>query len=272
MRNTVFFLLAVISLNACHKSSNNPTDTIYKFDSIPRVNLTGLTNMTTGTGPTYPETFYYKYIGDKFSIRIGGFANFSYSGGYYSVFTPLRYDTVIYDAGSVRVVARSTGYGVLFGEVDTTLFAVSNNKLQTRIYYDPVVQSYDTTFFYYSANQKLTRTVENFDGTAYEKIYDYSSSGNLETILGTISANSDGSLLYTSKETFGNYDSTRNPLKDYWLWDESFLRSLSENNFRSYQYVKVYARPGLLYTGTIVDSLNQTWNFQYRNGLVDYSK
>jgi hypothetical protein len=261
----------MISLGACHKSSSNPTDPIYKFDSIPRGNLTGFTNLFTGIGATYPETFYYKYAGDKFSLRIGGFAHFAYSGGYNSVFTSLRYDTVIYGAGNIRVVAGSTGYGVLYGQVDTIYFAVSNNKPQTKIYYDPVAQAYDTTIFYYSSNQKLTRTVENYNGTVYEKIYDYNQSGNLETISGTIIARSDGSLQYTSKEAFGNYDSTRNPLKDYWLWDESFLRSLSENNFRSYQYRKWDAMGIIAYSG-IRDSLDLTWHFQYNNGLVDYSK
>ena len=270
MKRTLLFLLTVMSLSACHKSSNNPTDPIHKFDSIYRANLTGFTNMFTGYGPIgISQYFYYTYAGDKFSLRIGGFAQQAYTGGYNSVFLQLRYDTVVYGPGSISVIARATTPGVLYGAVDTVYFAVANNKPQTKIYYDRSLQAYDTTTFYYSSN-RLTRTVEDFRGGMYEKIYNYSPSGNLQSISGVITALSAGTLGYTTEETFGDYDSTRNPLTDYWMWDESFERSLSANNFRSYHYSKVYVTPAA-YAGAIADSISQKWHFTYVNGVVDYS-
>ena len=271
MRNTFFFLATVIGLYACQKSSNNPAGTIHKFDSISRGYLTGFTNIFTGIGPYSPETFYYKYAGDRFSLRMGGFTQFAYSGGYYSVFTPLRYDTVIYDAGSIMVVAESTGNGILYKQVDTVYYRVSNNMPQTKIYYDRMALAYDTTLYYYSPDQKLTRSIEDFNGTVYEKTYAYSPAGNVETIEGKITARSSGNVLYTSRETFGDYDNTPNPLKAYWLWDESFERSLSQNNFRAYSYRKWDATGLIAYSG-VQDSLDMTWHFQYTNGLIDYSK
>ncbi|HEY6902036.1 MAG TPA: hypothetical protein VI233_15375, partial [Puia sp.] len=90
MKNIVFFLLMVIILTSCKKSSSNPTGIIFKFDSIQRRYLTGWTNLTTPISPT-SQAFYYKYNGDKFSSRIGGFGKLSYSGGYTSVFSQLIY-------------------------------------------------------------------------------------------------------------------------------------------------------------------------------------
>lgn len=271
MKHTFFFLLAVISLNSCKKleTTNNSPDTIYKFDSIQRGNLTGWINFTTlpFLGST-TQAFHYEYIGDRFSLRVGGFGRLCSAANCTYLFDQVIYDTVIYGSNNtIRVIARSSDPVHYRMTPDTNDFVVLHNKPQTKIHHNYLSGNYDTTFFFYSANQKLERTIENSHATAYQKTYDYSSSGNLEKISGRITNRYTGDLIYTSEETFSNYDSTGNPLKSYWLWEESFTRSLSENNFRSYHYSKVYVG-----SGAVVEWANKIWNFQYRNGVADFSK
>ena len=59
-------------------------------------------------------------------------------------------------------------------------------------------------------------------------------------------------------ETFGNYDTAQNPLQGLFMFDDTFYRSLSENNFRTYR-----RQEQDMPNGTLYDTQTKEWELEY---------
>ena len=225
--------------------------------------------MTTLPSTVVSQAFHFKYNNDRFVKRSGGFIQICSATNCKTVFSQEIYDTVIYNSNNtIEVITKSTDPIFYPMRPDTTIYTILNNRPQSKIRYNPTSNYYDTTLFYYSSNQKLERTLERSKGAVYEQLYTYNTSGNLEKVTGRITSLFTGTLLYISEERLGNYDSTRNPLKGYWLWDQCLYGSLSENNFRTYTYYKTDVQ-----TGGIIQTASKNLILYYdSNGIVDFSK
>ncbi len=105
----------------------------------------------------------------------------------------------------------------------------------------------DTIQYSYTQNRISTITVKN-KGLKTKSYLTYNIKGNLENIttkFRTVEFQPDGTYqTYFSenspvriKRIFSNYDNSENPLKNLMIFDEIFYRSLSTNNYRSYEII-----------------------------------
>lgn len=154
-------------------------------------------------------------------------------------------------------------------EIDTINYTYSNNKLI----------SYINT-----SNRELTLwTGENIDIRYFEESDLYYSNNNLDSIV-TLYSYKINVFDYTvlqNKETkiFSGYDSSENPFRKLQIFEETFNRSLSENNFTEYRVNSqgyhypnndFYQQPTVLPSN---EQAYQTWDLAYdENGEWIYDQ
>jgi hypothetical protein len=267
-RVCIFISVAVLCLTSCKKHELPIQQPVIKIDSINRGYLLGKDNMHTGVNiDLKPECFCFKYDGqNNFKVRTGGFLTNHYSTGSYLVFMPDLYDTVEYSKNKIDLIRKSGYPGIAVNENRRT-YIFANGKIQMKIAYTSA-QETDTTLYFYGTDQLLDKVVEKFGGQYTIKNFSFNSSGNLDSISGKTYYSIDNTLLSTTQETFGNYDSSTNPLKGFGIWDETFYRSLTKNNFRSYHF-ETRNVPG----NYIEQRGDFKFNLQYdSNGVVDFAK
>lgn len=134
---------------------------------------------------------------------------------------------------------------------DTLKFSYSKNILSFITVYNKGVKSKST--FYFNKNKNIDSIVTKSGTMNYVSSTDYSYSF-------------DGSTKRRKKIILSNYDHVKNPLKKLILFDETFIRSLSENNYKSYgEY---------FYNDDNTKSsyLEYTWNLIYENNKINFAK
>jgi hypothetical protein len=267
IRIYLFISVAVLCLTSCKKRELPIQQPVIKIDSINRGYLLGKDNMHAGVNiDLKPEYFCFKYDGqNNFKVRTGGFLTNHYSTGSYLVFMSDLYDTVEYSKNKIDLI-RKSGYPDIAVNENRRTYIFSNGKIQMKIAYTS--QENDTTLYFYGTDQLLDKVVEKRRGQYTIKNFSFNSSGNLDSVSGKTYYTIDSTLLSTTQERFGNYDSSTNPLKGFGMWNETFYRSLTKNNFRSYHYESRNV-PG--------NYIEQTGDFKFdlqydSNGMVDFAK
>ena len=269
MRNYLLIIVLGFFFIACRKSGLTMPEPKFKIDSINRALLLGTANIHSGYNPFgSTDAFVFNYDNRKnFRSRIGGFFNVVYSGGSSGIFSPDVYDTVIYRNNTIEVSTHSrNGFYV---DPNKRRYTLSNSKIQLKITYaSDLTQGNDTAFFYYGTNQNLDKVVEKFSGSYTISTFSFNSLGNLDSVLSKTYRTGDNTLLWTIAGKFGDYDNSINPLKYFGIWDETFYRSLTRNNFRSYHYQKTYG------TSIFVSEYGDfKFHLQYDSkGMVDFTK
>ena len=106
---------------------------------------------------------------------------------------------------------------------------------------------YEKAFFYYNQNNNLDSIVTN--RYSYNEI------------------NMEHEFSQKTVEIFSDYDNSKNPTKELHIFDETFARSLSENNFKAYRKDLYYA-PRVL-----ISSSSRTWEYSYdSDGNIRFDK
>ena len=141
-------------------------------------------------------------------------------------------------------------------ERDTTNYTYSNGKLVS-----------------YIKTSNRVSTIGNWSVRYFEESNLYYTNDNLDSIV-SIYSSKQSSVSYTifsKKETqyFSGYDTAENPFRKLQMFEETFNRSLSKNNFTEYRKTSnrydypndnYYATPTL---GPTQEIVNQTWNLAY---------
>lgn len=211
----------------------------------------------------------FTYKNNKIVKRNGGVYAINGNAGISYVSTLNIYDTVKYQAADkIMLEAVDTVYS--FGLPNKREIFLRNGLMVKCIYHDFVTSvENDTTYYFYDANNRIQRTEQYLRWEKIFKQYYFNSASNLEKRTTERWTNgSRPSLAYTMEEFFTGYDNTANPLKQYWLWEDIFLRSLSANNYSGYSYKKYDG-----FTGNLFAWGNHSIGLQYdNNGNIDFSK
>lgn len=141
-------------------------------------------------------------------------------------------------------------------EIDTTRFTYLDNKLvkYRKTYTDaPDYLDYSLSFFIES---DLYYTNDNLDSIVTIKTRKFSD---------------EPYIIIAGKEVeiFSQYDTAKNPFRKLSMFDETFFRSLSKNNYSDYRKIEIpyaypdsdYTQPG--YYGPRQETEFQTWSFAY---------
>lgn len=205
----------------------------------------------TGLGPMISDSLFtdLEYFENKVKLTKG----ISYLG-----FSTLENESIITFDSQNRILKKTNRYETNMGlKMDTINYNYINNKLMSYIK---------------TSNEHISG--EEIDIRRFEEsnLY-YNTNNNLDSIV-TISSMKLSNRPYTTllnRKTlvFQNYDTSFNPFKKLRIFEETFYRSLSNNNYRKYieksngyQYPNYdfYAEP-IMTPATINKVLN--WNFSY---------
>ena len=181
--------------------------------------------------------------------KIGNISPLPFSSGFEGILNEDLYTDFKYFENEVYLVNKiSSVYGIEIKENKTTLILDNKHRIIQKISFDKQrTPERDTINYTYDNDGKLTSYIKtNLRGTTrnFEKSEIYYSSMNVDSII-TISSKKVihiPHIKYISKkiEKFGDYDSAENPFRKLQLFEETFYRSLSNNNFAEYKEGSMY--------------------------------
>lgn len=224
-----------------------------------------LGNVYTGS-----ENVKIEYNNHKISKRI---SNLIYYSDPNSVLTPTKsVDNITYNGNEILINTEYVDYHWIKPSEKKILM---NGKRISQIivngegFSDTLKMSYHKGF--------LDEVITYRRGIRMKSRYYFNHKGNLDSIIsryGVVRLNSENEFVYDfidtdkrrRKEIFTNFDTSENPLKNLMIFDETFCRSLSKNNYRSYRS-SYYDQSGQLmgYSGS-------DWKFVYQGNHVDFSR
>ena len=134
---------------------------------------------------------------------------------------------------------------------DTLKFSYSGTNISSITTYNKGIKS--KAWLYFNTSGNLDSIITKYGDLNFISLTNYSYSLNEST-------------KKRRKEVFSNYDTYQNPLKNLIIFDETFNRSVSKNNFRSYSeyyYDKNNSQQ---------NSLVRDWTLIYENNRVNFAK
>lgn len=211
-----------------------------------------------------------EYSQNKITRKIGGYLTFDYLTG---VNIPERilffkdiYDELSYINNEIIIETKSTEYTVYSNKriikLDKQGGMIKKTTLKKGL--EPWVSEVDTvTISYtYSNSNKISKSITKYRYSYDEASYYYNTHNNIDSIV-TITKfrfdNEDFIPTQKTVEIFSDFDTFSNPTKKLNIFEETFNRSLSENNYRKYEKNEF----GLDYEWETHQT--RTWEYYYDN-------
>lgn len=215
------------------------------------------------------------YDNDKIAKRIGYFSLGNSSMGFPSVFTKDIYDTLIYTNNQLTILTKSKSQSISGVSAYKKVIYYENERISKTVQSYQYTDKQDITVYYTYTNSLLTKKI-GYSGTYlyFQSDFYYNNNGNLDSIVSRESeynSKSDNFEIDFSsknkiKEVFENYDKNKNQLKTFIVFDETFNRSLSANNYGKYNYYYFDSN------GIISNEWHYTYNLKHENGFVNFAK
>ncbi|WP_396212528.1 hypothetical protein [Flavobacterium sp.] len=198
--------------------------------------------------------------------RIGGMTPLDQSTGYDYTFVETIFDQLTYLPNQIFIEKKTTSNIVTVLKFERKLFLDSQNRiLKKAVYRENAFPERDTTYYTYNSNGILKESSKTINNEFENSIYYFNQSNNIDSIVTKKFLNSN--LILKTVEIFSEYDNAENPLKNLLIFEETFYRALSKNNFKRYD--KREYNPANELTGTSF----RTWNFIYdSNGKVKFDQ
>jgi len=289
-QDLMFFILLFLLLNSCEKkefdSNSNTTEYLTKYMDYNPTHIypssfkpfSGHGSINTDVLSNYKITLEYK--GNKISKRNGWFLNSTASGFISNKhFYENIYDTLIYANNKTTILTLSNDENIKSVRAYKKEIFYQNNKISKTIQFYNNFPGEDSIIvnFEYKGNLLVKK-----EGYLYNKIYFvsnlyYNTNENLDSVVtrkkiynyNTKEYELDTTCFERYKEVFEDYDNNINSLKKLIVFDETFNRSLSRNNFREYHYY-YYSKNN---NSTLNGDINKYYNFTYDdNGNINWGK
>lgn len=192
--------------------------------------------------------------------KIGGiyYTGIDPAAGFPYAFSQLVLDEVTYDENRVIVEKLSNDPALDIPVFKRTFILDGNNDIVQKIIEtsDPVET--DTLDFDYDLNGKISKIVSRKLTTPKESSFYFNINDNLDSIV-TIEYDEETDTTIKILEKFEDYDSAKNPVKYFFMFEELFYRSLTKNNFSFYSLITITSRPGRIQS----TSTYGEWDFKY---------
>lgn len=221
------------------------------------------------------DTIAIDYKDNKIIKRTGYYLQINFNTGYASTFTKDIYDSLIYTNNTITILTKTKSQSTTSVSPNKKMIYYENARITKTVKSNQYTSNSDITVYYTYTNNLLTKKI-GYRGTDlyFQSNLYYNIKGNLDSIISRESQYNpttdkyeiDFSSKNKIKEVFGNYDNSKNRLKPFIIFDETFNRSLSENNYASYNYYYFD------FNGKILNEWHYTYNLKYENGAVNFSK
>lgn len=217
------------------------------------------------------------YDGNKITARIGDFYPLDAAGGINNYFTNDIYDELKYTNNSIKIERKhnpNPNFNPASFDNNEREIILENNYMKQKIskYNGNII---DTTSYYYDSNNRVIESIRKhyvdngsfiYYNSKDQANYYYDNSSNLDSIITTKYDHNDEFEWPVTKETFSDYDTSENPIKNLIIFSETFYRSLSQNNYRYYKKEYIYND-----VNAIPNYLIRTWSFIYdSDGNIRY--
>ncbi|GLB49404.1 hypothetical protein [Neptunitalea lumnitzerae] len=233
------------------------------------------------SNPTYDNLVKFEYDENNRIIKRIGDIIYTGIGGYLhdSLYTQL-----VYTNNEVHMEKKIAPFGGLLyveGNEATITFDDNNRMIQKITFHENNNPQIDTTHFYYDNSGKLISYLKtsnrdtnlDWDTRYYEESNLYYSNNNLDSIVTIISMkwSDQPYTILKNKQTqyFEEYDNAINPFRKLQIFEETFNRSLSDNNFTKYRVTSQayhYLNNDYSQTPTMYEAyeiFSQNWSFVY---------
>lgn len=200
--------------------------------------------------------------------RTGGLLPLPGSIGFNYLFSTDYTEDITYGNNEILIrVKISSPYNV---DVLRTIFKTENGKIIRKIKVDAYTN--DTIDYVYN-NDRIVKSLHKRIFPVSDTQYHYNSAGNIDSIVtrpllynqNTQIWQVDYSSKYRTVQAFKDYDNSPNPTKKLMLFDEIFNRSLSVNNYKSYESKSYY------FDGSITNFSTRTWTLNYVNNQIKFA-
>ena len=276
MKTQILIILSLILLISCRNDEPNDSSETelqnvieYKANYMDYRNLNyGIYSYTLLSG----ENVKLEYINGKVSKRITNLFLYRNNGPQIPIYFN-TIDEITYENNTINVISKSDNESLFptyqkqisldgdrisqilvikSGTIDTLKFAYNNNLLKYITRYNKGIKSKST--FYFNSNKNVDSIVTKYGEINYVSDTNYSYSFNETT-------------KRRKKLTFSNYDNYKNPLKNLIIFDETFNRSLSANNYKFFG--EYFYDENNLMTSYFEGYWN---NFIYENNQINFAK
>lgn len=205
-------------------------------------------------------------LNNNIKKRIGGMTPLDLSTGYDYTFVETIFDELTYLPNQIFIEKKTTSNIVSVLKFERKLFLDSQNRLLKKVIYrENAIQERDTTYYTYNLSGILKESSKTINNEFENSIYYFNQSKNLDSVVTKKFQNSN--LILKTIEIFSEYDNAENPLKKLLIFEETFYRALSKNNFKRYDKREYNALNELIGTSF------KTWNLIYdSNGKVKFDQ
>lgn len=277
----ISLIIATFFLLACSKENDlaaddNQIKSYHMWYMMDYPSLSGV--------PSNPDDILIKleYSNNKISKRIGDVSSTSFV----SLFAEHIYDELSYSHNKIVIEKKSSKLNIdpyvrtIDLNTDGTILKKTSYKFVAPGVYTHI-DTITTDYFYDSkklliktySTKKINYSLSPNNLKYYETaLFYYNENKNLDSIVTTRYSFKDYKNSYELSqkvlETFSNYDTSINPTKNLNIFQETFIRSLSNNNFRTYGK-DVYVGSPLRLSSTNV----RNWNYVYdTEGNIRFDK
>ena len=194
---------------------------------------------------------------NKITKRVGGILYYSAGSGGGTGFADVIYDDVAYVNNEIHINRKISliDYGV--SPFERKLILDNQNRTIKKITYQERVYPYnDTINYFYNSLGQISETFRGDLDLYNEKAkFYYNGNGNLDSIV--LKKHYQNDPYYSKiKEVFRNFDNVPNPLKKLIIFEETFNRALSKNNYSKYEKFTYFG--------------NNLTNTEFRNWTLKY--
>ncbi|WP_299214649.1 hypothetical protein [uncultured Aquimarina sp.] len=193
--------------------------------------------------------------------RVGGLLYISPTSGFDYTFSKEIFDSISQNSNRILIERKTTSLNYQIAKFKRTLFLNQQGKITSKIVETTFPTTQDTIDYQYNSIGKIMKTTSRNQFNPRESVFYYNSNGNLDSIV-SLEYNRN-QLSKKTLEVFSNYDNSINLVKNLNIFEETFYRSLTENNYSEYEK-KVFNS-----NNDLVSEEKKTWNFIYDdNGTI----
>lgn len=195
---------------------------------------------------------------NKIINRVGGIFYLGAGSGAGSIFTNEIYDEVLYSDNLIQINRKTSSTNYFIHDFERKLILNNQNKIIKKITYQEGIYPYnDTIAYFYNGSGQISETFKGDLNLFNEKAkFYYNQNGNLDSIV--LKKHYQNEPYYSKeKQVFSNFDNAPNPLKKLVIFEETFTRALSKNNYSKYEKFTY-------------DGSNNLLNSEFRNWILQY--
>jgi len=248
----LFFMFFFAILYSCSSDEN----TNFNESNIGAYHFDYMFHNTNALATSSDQLVYIQYDSNgRITKRTG---NILVSAALLDIFDNQIYNDISYEKNQIKIELKTTSKEYQLSAYERTIFLDDQNKMVKRCIYSPgnIIQR-DTIYYSYNSLNQISETKRSNTSSEIELAkYYYNSAKNLDSIVTNISSKS-GTFYYSTIETFKEYDNAPNPLNKLIIFEDTYLRSLSKNNFARYQ------KRGRNLDGSFISNDEKSWKLKY---------